>query len=177
MKMKKQVSVGLLSILIAGGLDPLVGICQTSGLTESSRILNEAVQNKSGEEEKIPEETSVNADSIPSSETEDTDTTVPKADATPESSEALPTSQENPSSQSVENSSEIKEDTANSTTSEAAVKGEADEQNIQPKATENIDDWMPDKNLQTAIASVLKKNVSQITKSDMVNLPSYLTLA
>ena len=176
MKMKKQVSVGLLSILIAGGLDPLVGICQTSGLTESSRILNEAVQNKSGEE-KMPEGTSVTTDLTPSSEAEDTNTTVPKADAIPDKSEELPVSQENPSSQAVESSSEIKEDTANSTTSEAAVKGEADEQNIQPKATENIDDWMPDKNLQTAIASVLKKNVSQITKSDMVNLPSYLTLA
>ena len=97
MKMKKQVSVGLLSILIAGGLDPLVGVCQTSGLTESSRILNEAVQKNSGEE-KMPEGTSVNADSTPSSEAEDTNTTAPKADATPKSSEALPTSQENPSS-------------------------------------------------------------------------------
>ena len=177
MRMKKQVSVGLLSILIAGGLDPLVGVCQTSGLTESSRILNEAVQKNSGEE-KMPEGTSVNADSTPSSDAEDTNTTVSKADATPKSSEALPTSQENPSSQSVESSSEIKEDTANTTTSEAAAKGEGDvdEQNIQPKATENIDDWMPDKNLQTAIASVLKMNVSQITKSDMMKLPAYLRL-
>ena len=116
MKMKKQVSIGLLSILIAGGLDPLVGMCQTSGLTESSRILNEAVQNKSGEE-KMPEETSVNADSTPSSEAEDTGTTAPKTDETLESSEGLPISeQETPSSQAVESSSEIKEATANSTT-------------------------------------------------------------
>ena len=84
MKMKKQVSVGLLSILIAGGLDPLVGICHTSGLTESSRILNEAVHKNSGEE-KMPEETSVNTDSITHSEVEDTKTTVPKADVVPES--------------------------------------------------------------------------------------------
>ena len=176
MKMKKQVSVGLLSILIAGGLDPLVGVCQTSGLTESSRILNEAVQKNSGEE-KMPEGTSVNVDSTPSSEVEDTNTTAPKADATPKSSEALPTSQENPSSQSVESSSEIKEDIANTTTSEAAAKGDVGEQNIQPKATENIDDWMPDKTLQTWIASALKMNVSQVTKNDMLNLPTRLGLS
>ena len=35
---------------------------------------------------------------------------------------------------------------------------------------------MPDKNLQTAIASALKMNVSQITKSDMMKLPAYLKL-
>ena len=169
MRMKKQVSIGLLSVLIAGGLDPLVGVCQTSGLTESSRILNEAVQKNSGEE-KMPEGTSVNADSTPSSEAEDTNTTVSKADATPESSEVLPTSQENPSSQSVESSSEIKEDTVNTTTSETATKGDVDEQNIQPKATENIDDWMPDKTLQSWIASDLKMPVSQITKNDMLKL-------
>ena len=175
MKMKKQVSVGLLSILIAGGLDPLVGVCQTSGLTESSRILNEAVQKNSGEE-KMLEGTSVNADSTPSSEAEDTNTTAPKADATLESSEELTESQENLSSQGEENSSEIKEDTANTTTSETAAKGDVNEQNVQPKATENIDDWMPDKTLQTWIADKLKMNVSQVTKNDMLNLPTRLSL-
>ena len=171
MRMKKQVSVGLLSILIAGGLDPLVGICQTSGLTESSRILNEAVHKNSGEE-KMPEGTPVNTDSPPSSEAEDTNTTAPKADATPESSEALATSQENPSSQSVESSSEIKEDTANSTTSEAAIKGEGDvdEQNVQPKATENIDDWMPDKNLQKIVSESLGIGVQDVTKDNIKTL-------
>ena len=170
MKMKKQVSIGLLSILIAGGLDPLVGMCQTSGLTESSRILNEAVQNKSGEE-KMPEETSVNANSTPSSEAEDTDTTVPKADAIPESSEELPISeQEPPSSQAVESSSEIKEATANSTTSEAVVKGDVDEQNVQPKATENIDDWMPDKNLQKIVSESLGIGVQDVTKDNIKTL-------
>ena len=118
----------------------------------------------------MPEGTSVNVGSTPSSEVEDTDTTVPKADVVPESSEELATPQENPSSQGGENSSEIKEDTANSATSEVAAKGETDEHNGQPKATENIDDWMPDKNLQSAIASALKMNVSQITKSDMLKL-------
>ena len=132
MRMKKQISIGLLSILIAGGLDPLVGLCQTSGLTESSRILNEAVQKNSGEA-KMPEGTSVNTDSTPSSETENTDTTAPKVDVTPESSEALPTSQENPSSQTVESSSEIKEDTTSPTTSEAPAQGDVDEQNVNPK--------------------------------------------
>lgn len=63
---------------MAGGLNPIVGLCQTSDLTETSKISNEAVQNKSGEEEKMPEETSVNADSTTHSEAEDTDTTVPK---------------------------------------------------------------------------------------------------
>ena len=167
--MKKQVSVGLLSILIAGGLDPLVGICQTSGLTESSRILNEAVQKNSGEE-KMPEETSVNTDSITHSEVEDTKTTVPKADVVPESSEELSTLQETPSSQGGENSSEIKEDTANSTTSETAVKEETDEQNVQPKTTENIDDWMPDKALQKAVATSLGVAIDQITKESILNL-------
>ena len=169
--MKKQVSVGLLSILIAGGLDPLVGVCQTSGLTESSRILNEAVQKNSGEE-KMPEGTSVNADSTPSSEAEDTNTTVSKADATPKSSEALPTSQENPSSQSVESSSEIKEDTANTMTSETAAKGEGDvdEQNVQPKAIENIDDWMPDKNLQKIVSESLGIGVQDVTKDNIKTL-------
>ena len=167
--MKKQVSVGLLSILIAGGLDPLVGICQTPGLTESSRILNEAVHKNSGEE-KMPEETSVNTDSITHSEVEDTKTTVPKADVVPESSEELSTLQETPSSQGGENSSEIKEDTANSTTSETAVKEETDEQNVQPKATENIDDWMPDKALQKAVATRLGVAIDQITKESILNL-------
>ena len=37
--MKKQVSIGLLSILMAGGLNPIVGLCQTSDLTETSKIL------------------------------------------------------------------------------------------------------------------------------------------
>ena len=167
--MKKQVSVGLLSILIAGGLDPLVGICQTPGLTESSRILNEAVHKNSGEE-KMPEETSVNTDSITHSEVEDTKTTVPKADVVPESSEELSTLQETPSSQGGENSSEIKEDTANSTTSETAVKEETDEQNVQPKTTENIDDWMPDKALQKAVATSLGVAIDQITKESILNL-------
>ncbi|WP_307984605.1 leucine-rich repeat domain-containing protein [uncultured Lactococcus sp.] len=167
--MKKQVSVGLLSILIAGGLDPLVGICQTSGLTESSRILNEAVHKNSGEE-KMPEETSVNTDSITHSEVEDTKTTVPKADVVPESSEELSPLQETPSSQGGENSSEIKEDTANSTTSETAVKEETDEQNVQPKTTENIDDWMPDKALQKAVATSLGVAIDQITKESILNL-------
>ena len=175
MRMKKQISIGLLSILIAGGLDPLVGLCQTSGLTESSRILNEAVQKNSGEE-KMPDGTPVNTDSTPSSEAENTNTTVSKADVVPESSEELSTPQENPSSQAEESSSKIKEDTTSPTTSEAPAQGDVDEQNVQPKATENIDDWMPDKALQTGIASVLKKNVSQITKNDMMNLPSYLKL-
>ena len=169
MKMKKQVSIGLLSILIAGGLDPLVGMCQTSGLTESPRILNGAVQKNSGEE-KIPEETSVTADSTTHSEAEDTDTTVPKADAIPENSEELPVSQENPSPQSVESSSEIKEDTANSATSEAAIKGDDDEQNIQPKAIENIDDWMPDKNLQKIVSESLGIGVQDVTKDNIKTL-------
>ena len=170
MRMKKQVSIGLLSVLIAGGLDPFVGVCQTSGLTESSRILNEAVQNKSGEE-KMPEETSVNADSTPSSEAEDTGTTAPKTDETLESSEGLPISeQETPSSQAVESSSEIKEATANSTTSEAVVKGDVDEQNVQPKATENIDDWMPDKNLQKIVSESLGIGVQDVTKDNIKTL-------
>ena len=169
MKMKKQVSVGLLSILIAGGLNPLVGLCQTSGLTESSRILNEAVQNKSGEE-KMPEGTPVNTDSTPSSEAENTNTTVPKADVVPESSEELSTPQENPSSQAEESSSKIKEDTTSPTTSEAPAQGDVDEQNAQPKATENIDDWMPDKALQKAVATRLGVAIDQITKESILNL-------
>ena len=171
MRMKKQVSISLLSILISGGLDPLVGICQTSGLTESPRILNEAVQKNSGEE-KMLEGTSVNTDSNPSSKAEDTNTTAPKADATPKSSEALPTSQENPSSQSVESSSEIKEDTANTMTSETAAKGEGDvdEQNVQPKAIENIDDWMPDKNLQKIVSESLGIGVQDVTKDNIKTL-------
>ncbi len=167
--MKKQISIGLLSILIAGGLDPLVGLCQTSGLTESSRILNEAVQKNSGEE-KMPDGTPVNTDSTPSSEAENTNTTVSKADVVPESSEELSTPQENPSSQAEESSSKIKEDTANSTTSETAVKEETDEQNVQPKATENIDDWMPDKALQKAVATRLGVAIDQITKESILNL-------
>ena len=169
MKTKKQVSIGLLSILIAGGLDPLVGLCQTSGLTESSRILNEAVQKNSGEA-KMPEGTSVNTDSTPSSETENTDTTAPKVDVTPESSEALSTPQENPSSQAEESSSKIKEDTTSPTTSEAPAQGDVDEQNAQPKATENIDDWMPDKALQNAVATSLGVTIDQVTKESMLNL-------
>ena len=169
MKTKKQVSIGLLSILIAGGLDPLVGLCQTSGLTESSRILNEAVQKNSGEA-KIPEGTSVNTDSTPSSETEDTNTTVPKADVVPESSEELSTPQENPSSQAEESSSKIKEDTTSPTTSEAPAQGDVDEQNAQPKATENIDDWMPDKVLQDAVATSLGVTIDQVTKESILNL-------
>ena len=70
----------------------------------------------------------------------------------------------------VESSSEIKEDTANSTTSETAVKEDVDNQNIQPKATENIDDWMPDKNLQTVVSKTLNISVSNITKNDMLKL-------
>ena len=118
------------------------------------------------------EGTSVNTDSNPSSKAEDTNTTAPKADATLENSEELTESQENLSSQSVESSSEIKEATANTMTSETAAKGEGDvdEQNVQPKATENIDDWMPDKNLQKIVSESLGIGVQDVTKDNIKTL-------
>lgn len=49
--------------------------------------------------------------------------------------------------------------------------------NLQDKATETIDDWMPDKALQTAIAKILRISVQNITKDSMLNLPRELNLS
>lgn len=55
--------------------------------------------------------------------------------------------------------------------------------NLQDKATESIDDWMPDKALQTSIAKILKTelgiafNVQDITKDSMLKLPETLNLS
>ena len=161
MRIKKQVSIGLLSILIAGGLDPLVGVCQTSGLTESSKILNEATQKNSGEEVLTEGTSSANTIPTTNSGVEENTMVSPKDGVTIDTSEV----QENTTTQAMTNSSKVRESTSDTINSESNAKNTPE-----VKATESIDDWMPDKNLQEAVAASLGIATNQITKENILNL-------
>lgn len=43
-------------------------------------------------------------------------------------------------------------------------------QTIKPSSSDTIDTWMPDKNLQNVIATLLKKPLSEVTKEDMTSV-------